>query len=728
MKRLLLTLSFVASALASGPATWELTQYGDFIKGKLKNLSLTRDGTLQPGPAIAATLPLGDVSLWSMATAPDGVVYLGTGPKGRIYRWRAGAKSLDLFATVPEPHIFAMSIAPDGTLYAATSPGANVYKVTSNDAKLFGQTGAKFLWSLLATSDAVFAGGDDGRVFRLTTTATEVYYETGQSNITALALAPNGTLIAGSDPNGILYRITAKAKAQVLYDAPFTEIRSVLPLKSGEILFLAMGGAASRRTPTAAQPGGAPNTGIPQVTTTITVTEEAQAGIDLKPKPATPAAPAATPAATTAVTSAFDVPGLDRSAIYRLNTDLTVDSLFVTKEESLYDIATFNDKIYFSSDRQGRIYRLDGDRTATMLVETGESEVGRLQHTPAGWLAAVTTSPKLIQIADTPTPPYEYESPVHEASNIALWGALNSSSTASTSTANLLYESRSGNSAMPDATWSAWQPLKGLNIQSPASRYIQWRFRGQGDFRLHSASLNYLPRNLPPIIKSLTAVLAMVPTNAPKPQAAAATSSTYTLTITDTGEASSATSAGTASLLATRPAGRQLMLSWVAEDPDSDILQYSLQFRAEDETDWKLLKHELTDTSFTIDADTLADGRYLFRVTASDTLSNPSANAKSTDFSSVPVQLDQTAPILEASLVDNKLTIRCIDTVSPIRRIEYSINAGRWILLDATDGIYDSKEESATATLTLPAGENIVTVRAFDASLNVVLRKLSIRR
>ena len=724
MIRLWLALLTAATLLASGPSTWELSQYGDFIKGKLKNISLTRDGTLEPGPAIASALPLGEVSLWSMAAAPDGAVFLGTGPKGRIYRRAAGSKTLDLFATLPEPHVFALTVSADGVLYAAGSPGGLIYRVALNDAKVFAQTGAKFIWSLLATPSGLFAGADDGRIFRATTTATEVYYESGQSNITALALASSGALIAGSDPNGILYRITAKGKAQVLYDAPFTEIRTVVPRKTGEILFLAMGGVATKRTQTATQPGAGPaTTGIPQVTTTITVTEDAQAGIDLKPKPTQPAATTQTPAATTAVTSSLDVPGLDRSAIYRLNADLTVDQLYVTKEESLYDLAERDGLLYFSTDKQGRLYRLDGDRTATMLVETGESEVGRLIPSASGWLAAVTTSPKLLEIGAAPAAPYEYESPVHEASNIALWGALNVGLTGEAK-----FESRSGNAAKPDATWSDWQPLKASNVQSPAARYLQWRLRATKDFKLRSATLNYLPRNQAPIIKSLTAVLAMVPSNAPKPQAAAATSSTYTLTVTDTGEATSATSAGTASLLASRPAGRQLMLSWVAEDPDSDTLSYSLHFRAEDETNWKLLKNELTETSHTLDADTLADGRYLFRVTASDSLSNSSASARNSSFTSVPVQLDQTSPTLEASLNGNTLSIRCSDTASTIRRIEYSINAGRWVVVDATDGIYDSLEESATAPLTLSPGESLITIRAFDASLNVTLKKLLVKR
>ncbi|WP_031496638.1 hypothetical protein [Bryobacter aggregatus] len=710
--------------LASSPTSWELSQYGDFVKGKLKNISLTRDGVLIPGPAIAASYALNDVSLWSLAQAPDGSVYLGTGPKGHVYRLAPNAKTPELFATVPDPHIFALAVNPAGEVFAASSPGGNIYRLTPNQATLYARTGAKFIWSLLATRDAVFAGGgDDGRVYRTTATSSEVYYDSSQSNITSLALTPDGTLLAGSDPNGILFRIPAKGSAQILYDAPFTEIRSVVPGTKGEIYFLAMGGVAARRSQSTTPAAGAATTGLPQVTTTLTVTEEAQAGIDLKPKPSPPTTTGTTTTATPAITSTLDVPGLDRSAIFRLNPDLTVDSLFVTKEESIYDIALSGGKLYFSSDNHGRIYRLDADRSPSLLVETGETEIGRIVPTPTTWLALATTAPKLLVLANTPTPPYSYESPVHEASNIARWGALN----AVANTA-LRFETRSGNAAKPDATWSSWQPLNGSNIQSPTSRYIQWRFTTDSNFALRATSLHYLPRNQPPIVKSLTAVLAMVPSNAPKPQAAASSSSTYTLTITDTGEASSSTSAGTASLLATRPAGRQLMLSWVAEDPDNDILQYSLQFRAEDESEWKFLKQDTTESSFTIDADTLADGRYLFRLIASDILSNSTSTARAADFTSVPVQLDQTPPVIEASITGNTLQVHCTDAASPIRRMEYSINAGRWIVLDASDGIFDSRDESASTQITLPPGESIVTVRAFDASLNVALKKLVLKR
>lgn len=724
MRLISFALAIVPLLSASSPQTWELSQYSDLAKGKLRGVGITREGVLEAGLSITSSLALNEVSLWSMTSTSDGTIYLGTGPKGRIYRRSPGSNALTLVATLSEAHVFALATGPDQTVYAAASPGGKIYRLTAGGAQLFADTGAGFLWSLVATRDAVYAGGDQGRLYRVTAAGAVVHYQSDQSNFTSLAVAADGAILAGSDPNGMLYRITARDKAQILYDAPFTEIRTVLARKNGEVLFLAMGGAAAKRSQSATQPATPSTTAVPQVTTTITVTEEAQAGLDLKPKtaPQTPAASTAT-AATPAVTTTFDVPGLDRSAIYRLNADLTVDQLYVTKEESLFDLADSGGKLHFSTDRQGRIYRLEENRSATLLAETGEGELGRIAAQGSGWLAIATTTPKLLQVESAPRGPFEYESPVHEASNLARWGALEVQVTGQP-----LFETRTGNSARPDATWSDWQALASGQIQSPTARYVQWRLKATSAFRLRSATLHYLPRNQPPVVRSLTALLVMTPSNAPKPQSAAATSSTYTLTVSDTGEASSSSSAGTASTLAVRPAGRQLMLSWTAEDPDSDTLQYTLHFRAEDETEWKLLKGELTDPNHTIDADTLADGRYLFRLTATDALSNAATTARNAMFTSAPVLLDQTAPAVELSLNGNQLRIKASDAASPIRRIEYSLNAGRWIVVDAADGIYDSRAEEAVAELALGPGESLVTVRVFDAALNVTLRKLLVRR
>jgi hypothetical protein len=710
---------------AAGPASWELSQYVEFSKGRFRGVGLTRDGVLVPGLAVeASAISSGETSLWSALAAANGATYLGSGPRGKIFASRPGAPLEDLGAPAPG-HAFALATDSTGTLYAAISPGGQIFKRQGNSWQLHAQTGAKFVWAMQFTKDGALyaATGDEGRLYRIANGQSEIWWESGQANLTALALDAEGSLLVGSDPNGMLYRVTGKNSARVLYDAPFGEIRGIVPGPEGIVYFLAMGGLAAKRAGSATTTSGGGAGTVPQVTTTITVTDEAaaQGGLNIQPKPSAPATAQPT-AASTQATPAMEIPGLDRSAIYRLNRDATVDQIFVTKEEAIFDLALRESKLYFTSDNHGRLYRLDADRQPTLLAESGENELSRLVPLPSGWLAVASSAGKAIRIAASAAPEGEYESPVHEAVSISRWGALDAESSP-------VFETRSGNSTKPDNTWSGWQALNGRQIASPAGRYLQWRMKPKGAFRVRSVTARYLPRNQAPVVKSITAALSISSQRVASTTAPAA-SAVYSLTVTDTGEAGASTSSGTSALLPTRPLLRQLLITWTSEDPDSDALEYKLEYRAEDETRWKLLKDNLADISYAIDADALADGRYFFRVTASDAPANTLGTALEGDLVSVPVELDQTPPLLTLSQSSGALALQAADEASPIRRLEYSLNGGPWRGIDPTDGILDSLTENATlpiGRLKLEAGENVLTVRATDAALNVAIRKLKLQ-
>ena len=111
----------------------------------------------------------------------------------------------------------------------------------------------------------------------------ELYYETGQSHITGLAVDSQGRLLAGTEPNGILYRISAKDKAFVLYDSNLPEIRAIVPMPDGTVYAAALGGSVAKRAQAAAQAaaGRGRAARVPTVTTTITV--EAQSRPEIKP-------------------------------------------------------------------------------------------------------------------------------------------------------------------------------------------------------------------------------------------------------------------------------------------------------------------------------------------------------------------------------------------------------------------------------------------------------------
>ena len=62
---------------------------------------------------------------------------------------------------------------------------------------------------------------------------------------------------------------------------------------------------------------------------------------------------------------------------------------------------------------------------------------------------------------------------------------------------------------------------------------------------------------------------------------------------------------------------------WQAEDRNGDTLEYSIYYRPLNETTFRLLKDKLRDNFYTIDGATLADGRYIIKIIASDAPDNP---------------------------------------------------------------------------------------------------------
>jgi hypothetical protein len=329
-----------------------------------------------------------------------------------------------------------------------------------------------------------------------------------------------------------------------------------------------------------------------------------------------------------------------------------------------------------------------------------------------------------------------YDAPVHDAGAVARWGSLSWRADLPAG-CGLEFRTRSGNSAKPDRTWSEWsEPLAnpaGSHIASPNARYIQWKAELKGANGatpvVSGVTLAYLPQNTPPVIKNITVVQTANAGQAAK--AAAASSSAYTVTVTDTD--SSATSSGTPTQALPRASTEQITVSWQAEDADGDRLVYSLYFRADDETEWKLLKADTHDAAVTFDADILADGRYFFRVTASDRESNPASAAREAELTSAPILIDNTPPVITIGTVrysagSAHIELTAADAASPLRRCEYSLDAAAWVPLEAADGVIDSPRESFTVDLTkLSPGEHLVVFRAADSANNTGVAKVVLK-
>jgi hypothetical protein len=263
---------------------------------------------------------------------------------------------------------------------------------------------------------------------------------------------------------------------------------------------------------------------------------------------------------------------------------------------------------------------------------------------------------------------------------------------------------------------------------------VQWKAELRGGAAaspvLDSVRLAYLPQNMPPLVKSIS-VNSLVSPNQAKP-AGTTTPSTvsYSITVTDSGEAGASSLSGTATQPVTRAANEQLLVSWQTEDPDGDRLQYTVYFRGEQEREWKLLKNRITDNNITLDSESLADGRYLFRVVASDALINAPAQAREAELASAPVLVDRTPPIVQISAraIDgggSELTATALDAASPLVRAEYSVNAGPWNPVAPEDGIVDSPGERFLLRVDPGSGrERVIVVRVYDSGNNAGLGRI----
>mgnify|MGYP003340521256 CR=1 FL=1 len=291
------------------------------------------------------------------------------------------------------------------------------------------------------------------------------------------------------------------------------------------------------------------------------------------------------------------------------------------------------------------------------------------------------------------------------------------------------------NSARPDATWSDWSaaitdPAKS-EVTSPNARYIQWRveFISVSPVpEVDSVSIAYLPQNSAPTIRSIT--VSSLTSGSSKPATATAgPNSAFSITVTDTGEA--AAPAGTPTQTLTRPAPQQVQVIWQADDPEGDKLSYDVYFRGEDEREWKLLKANIAENTYLVDSDTLADGRYMFRVVASDRPSNAPAQARQAELVGSPVLIDNTPPMVTAGAPRRngttlEIQVDAEDRASTLRRCEYAVDAqAPWQPIEASDGITDSLREHFVITIpNFPAGEHVVAVRVYDAAGNAGLARV----
>jgi hypothetical protein len=728
MKKILWLLPLVASIslFAVTPVFWETRTYDDFRKGKFTNLSLTSDDELILAPRFDVVFNTDQTLVWSAVADSKGNVYLGTGHDGKIFKVDTSGKG-SFLARVPELDVLALAVDNKDVLYAGSAPDGKVYKIENGTAKEFFDPHSKYVWSMIFDRQGrlLVGTGDQGIIYRVMPDGQGApFYTTDETHIVSMAMDKDGNVIAGGDPKGYVYRISPDGKAFVLYDSGMREIHSVAVAPNGTIYASAISGEA---VITPASSTSAPATSAnPQANITVTVNSAESQDIQVI-EPLEPVS-STTPRSQTRKTD-----GNAQSALLEILPDGTVNTLWRSRDEMIFSVLPHDGKVLFSTSSKGRIYSLEDPKNTTLLQESTEEQTTRLLEVGNRLYAASSNVGKLFRIGDTLSASGTYESTVKDTDSVSSWGKL---SWRSIDSALIELSTRTGNTGVPDKTWSDWQSVDSSGAtSSPKARFIQWKaalkLDGTKSPRLGSVRVPYLQQNFRPEVTNVE----VLPSGVALQKVVLNQGNNINPNDPATIRANARAGLPRIQPIPPRrvPQRGAVSFQWTVTDKNQDMLTYDLYYRAENERTWKVLKKDLEDTFYTINSDTLPDGTYVVRVVASDAPSNPPEIALRGEMESHSFIIDNTPPEVTMKLerIENRkayIAIEAADATSTLNQAEVAIDTGDWRPVFPKDGIIDEKSESfCYVSGELAPGEHVIAFRVYDQNDNAGMSKVVVR-
>lgn len=697
---LVAVVAFSIHAGASGTAFWTVSTTSDLLKGTSDGVFVTLSGVVTPGPSLTNRLTSTPAQVWSVARAQDGTLWAGTGSDGRVIRVRPGQTAEETVLDSPEANIFAIAVS-GSRVYAASSPSGKIYVIDGDaPAREFFDPTENYIWALAVDSGGrLWVGaGNPAVIYRVSVDgSSQVVHRPPAVHVVSLLADGQGRMLAGTESPGRLYRFDATDRPFVLLDSGLAELRAVSRGANGVIFAAGVTkgdeSAAAGETPTVA----------------ITMASTATTG--------------ATPAPSASAATAR------RSVIFRIEPDGRWEEIWATADV-IYDVAAQADGgVLVATGPEGRLYRISTSLDVSLFTGVDAKQITRFAPPASdGAVAAFATANpgRVMAIGVGEQSSSRYLSSVLDTKSVATWGVVRWDATGDVALAT-----RSGNTDRPDDSWSDWSASyaarTGTTVTSPAARFVQWRAvltrpaNGPAP-SLSSVTLAYLPRNNRPVVSALTTYPPGVVFQRPFVNDDSAIAGLDDMSIEARRPAGDTPPPAAALNRRMFQKGLQT-ITWKGDDEDSDQLLFTLQYRRDNESEWRDLIADTAATIFVWDTSAVADGRYLLRVRASDAPSNAGDRALTGARESDPVGVDNTPPGLEVAATGigaaRRITVVARDAQSAILRVEYAIRGGEWRLVYPVDGLADSLEERYEIAVGADVATADVMVRATDQLLNV---------
>jgi sugar lactone lactonase YvrE len=378
-------------------------------KGTAEGVAIRSDGRLEAGPGTSLLYATGKSYLWSIASDAAGNGYLGLGGTASgsavVMKVTPEGKASQIFEG-KELAVQAVRLAGDGSLLVATSPDGKVYRVAASGgaaAVVFDpattEEKPKYLWDLAVgrSGEVYVAAGAPAVVYRVPANGgkAEVLFRTADQHIRCLLLGADGTLWAGSDGSGVIYKFAtgvAGAKPFAVYSAGRREITALAMDAAGNVYAAGVGTKGHTLPPL-------PVTG--NVGISITFVQ---------------------PGSSTAAGANTLVP--DGSEIYRIAPDGSPMKLVTLKDDVVYALAVRNGSLLAATGNRGRVYRVDTDGSER-FADVAHLEAAQGMAFAAvkdGLLVATSNSGKVFRLSDAVAANATYTSEVFDAQGFSQWG------------------------------------------------------------------------------------------------------------------------------------------------------------------------------------------------------------------------------------------------------------------------------------------------------------------
>jgi hypothetical protein len=242
-------LAATTAAWAVRPGAWVHQNEADFSAGQLENSVVTNLGDVQLARAAneLAKLDGDDSIVYDLARLGDGRVILAIGPTGKLVELDAKTGKVTPVAEYKNEQVFCLAADKQGLWVGVSGTPSKLELRSGRELKVdrtIDLPETRYLWDIaLDDRTAWLATGAEGKVIALNIAdpgaKPVVALDTKQKNVLCLGVDDEHRAYAGTDGEGLVYRITPLGGGTydsfVLYDAAEPEIGALLVLEDGTV-------------------------------------------------------------------------------------------------------------------------------------------------------------------------------------------------------------------------------------------------------------------------------------------------------------------------------------------------------------------------------------------------------------------------------------------------------------------------------------------------------------